>query len=64
MSFPTRFARALAPVALVAAGGAGPPRSRRDIAKVEAHLSAVQSMTANFTQTDARNRVAARHACS
>ena len=29
-----------------------------DIAKVEAHLAAVQSMTANFTQTDARSRVA------
>jgi outer membrane lipoprotein-sorting protein len=29
-----------------------------DISKVEAHLGQVQSMTANFRQTDARNQVA------
>ena len=57
MSFPTQFARALAPVVLVAAAVPAPAQSG-DIAKVETHLSAVQSMTANFTQTDSRNRVA------
>lgn len=57
MSFPTHLARALAPVAIVAL--AVPAEAQQsDIAKVEAHLSAVQSMTANFMQTDSRNRVA------
>jgi outer membrane lipoprotein-sorting protein len=57
MSFPTHLARALAPVAIVAL--AVPAEAQQsDIAKVEAHLSAVQSMTASFTQTDSRNRVA------
>ena len=57
MSFPTHLARALAPVAIVAV--AAPVQAQSgDIAKVEAHLSAVQSMTANFTQTDSKNRVA------
>jgi outer membrane lipoprotein-sorting protein len=57
MSFPKHLARALAPVAIVAL--AVPAEAQQsDIAKVEAHLSAVQSMTANFTQTDSRNRVA------
>jgi outer membrane lipoprotein-sorting protein len=55
MNFPTSFARALAPVAIAAL--AVPAQAQpADIAKVEAHLSAVQS--ANFTQTDSRNRVA------
>ena len=57
MSFPTHLARALAPVAIVAAAVPAQAQST-DIAKVEAHLAAVQSMTADFTQTDARNRVA------
>ena len=57
MSFPTHFARALAPLAIVAMAAPASAQSS-DIAKVEAHLSAVQSMTANFTQTDSRNRVA------
>ena len=57
MSFPTNLARALAPVAIVAAAVPAQAQSS-DIAKVEAHLAAVQSMTADFTQTDARNRVA------
>jgi len=57
MSFPTHFARALAPIAIVAAAVPAQAQSN-DIAKVEAHLAAVQSMTADFVQTDARNRVA------
>jgi len=57
MSFPTHFTRALAPIAIVAAAVPAQAQSN-DIAKVEAHLAAVQSMTADFVQTDARNRVA------
>lgn len=57
MSFPTNFARALAPVAIVALAAPAQAQSA-DIAKVEAHLAAVQSMTASFTQTDSKNRVA------
>lgn len=57
MAFPTLSARVLAPVAAVAmlampASAATNP----DIARVEAHLAASQSMTANFIQTDSRNR--------
>jgi outer membrane lipoprotein-sorting protein len=57
MSFPTNLARALAPVAIIAAAVPAEAQSS-DIEKVEAHLAAVQSMTANFTQTDSKNRVA------
>lgn len=57
MIFPTNLARALAPIAIVAAAVPAQAQSG-DIAKVEAHLSAVQSMTAGFTQTDSKNRVA------
>ena len=58
MSFANNFARALAPIAIVAA--AAPATAQNgDLAKVQAHLSAVQSMTANFTQADARGRAAA-----
>ena len=55
MSFSKNLARALAPIAIVAA--AVPAQAQtNDIAKVEAHLAAVQSMTANFRQTDAKGR--------
>jgi outer membrane lipoprotein-sorting protein len=58
MRFPITFARALAPLAIVAAA-AGPATAQTDdMAKVRAHLGSVQSMTANFTQTDARGRSA------
>jgi outer membrane lipoprotein-sorting protein len=57
MSFPMNLARALAPVAIVAMAAPAAAQSG-DIAKVEQHLSAVQSMTASFTQTDAKNRTA------
>jgi outer membrane lipoprotein-sorting protein len=57
MSFPMTFARVLAPVAMVAV--AAPVEAQtNDLARVEAHLAAVQSMTANFIQTDSRNRSA------
>lgn len=57
MSFPLNLARALAPVAIVAAAVPAQAQSG-DIAKVEAHLNSVQSMTANFVQTDQKNRSA------
>ena len=59
MSFSTKFARALlAPVAIVAAAVPTAAAESPDVAKVAAHLSAVRSMTASFTQTDAKGRVA------
>ena len=57
MTFSKTLARALAPVAVVAMTAPAAAQSG-DIAKVEAHLSAVQSMTANFVQTDAKGRSA------
>ncbi|WP_310469247.1 outer membrane lipoprotein carrier protein LolA [Sphingomonas sp.] len=56
MIFANPFARVLAPLALVAVAAPAHAQSA-EVARVEAHLSAVQSMTANFTQTDARNRI-------
>jgi outer membrane lipoprotein-sorting protein len=59
MSFSAQFARALAPVAIVAAAAPVPAQAQTsDLAKVEAHLAAVQSMTASFLQTDSRGRSA------
>jgi outer membrane lipoprotein-sorting protein len=57
MTFGNRFARALIPVAMVAAATPA-VAANADLAKVEAHLAQVQSMTANFRQTDGKNRVA------
>jgi outer membrane lipoprotein-sorting protein len=59
MAFPTRFARALAPVAIVMASAPAAAAESPDLTKFQAHLAAVQSMTANFVQTDARGRAAA-----
>ena len=55
MAISTLFARALVPlaVALAAAPAAASPA---ELAQVEAHLAASQSMTAGFVQTDAKNR--------
>ena len=51
------FTRALLPVALAAAGPALAAQGSPDLARLKAHLSAVQTMTANFSQTDAKGRV-------
>jgi outer membrane lipoprotein-sorting protein len=59
MTFPTRFARAFAPIALVMAAAPAAAAESPDLARFGAHLAAVQSMTANFVQTDARSRSAA-----
>ncbi len=58
MSFSNNLARALAPVAIMAV--AAPAHAQTgDIAKVETHLAQVQSMTANFRQTDQKGRSSA-----
>ena len=50
------YPRALALVALPALVAAAPAASP-DLAKVQAHLAAIQSMTASFTQTDRNGKV-------
>ncbi|MBA2466792.1 MAG: outer membrane lipoprotein carrier protein LolA [Sphingomonas sp.] len=63
MNFPIRFARAAmaiaAPVALIAAPVPAAASAETDMAKFRQHLASVQSMTANFVQTDGRKRSAA-----
>ena len=57
MTFPTLLSRALAPAAAVAMLAApAPAKTSGELAQVEAHLAASQSMVANFVQTDSRNR--------
>ena len=57
MAFPTFSSRALAPIAAMAMLAApAVAATNPDLARVEAHLAASQSMTANFVQTDSRNR--------
>ena len=58
MHFTTNIARALAPVAMVAAMPAAAAENP-DLAKVQAHITSVDTMTANFVQTDAKGRSAA-----
>jgi len=57
MAFSTHFARAIAPAAAIAVLVApAVAASTGELAQVEAHLAASQSMTAHFVQTDSRNR--------
>ena len=56
MAFPPLAARLAAPALAVALIAAPAPAATGDLAKVEAHLSAAQSMTANFVQADSKNR--------
>ena len=56
MTFFLKLTRALAPVAIVAAGGAALAAPSAQLAQVVHHLASAQSMTADFIQTDARNR--------
>ena len=58
MTFTTKLARALMAGAFIAAVPAAAAESP-DLAKLKAHLASVQTMTANFVQTDARGRSAA-----
>jgi outer membrane lipoprotein-sorting protein len=60
MSLSTQFARALAPVAMIAAAApAAAAAESPDLTKVRAHITSVDTMTANFVQTDAKGRSAA-----
>ena len=57
MTFTTTIARALLATAIVAAPASAAAPSP-DLEKLKTHLAAVQTMTANFTQTDAKGQVA------
>ena len=59
MSFASCFARALVPVAVAAVAAPAAAAEAADMARLNAHIRAVQTMTASFTQTDARGRSAA-----
>jgi outer membrane lipoprotein-sorting protein len=59
MSFSNNFARALIPVAILASAAPAAAADSADLAKLKSHISAVQTMTANFVQTDAKGRMAA-----
>ena len=57
MNFVSYFARALVPVAMVAATATpAPAQPSADLRAVEASLAATQSMTANFLQSDGKGR--------
>lgn len=56
MAFAILSARLAAPAAAIALLAAPAAAATGDLAKVEAHLNAAQSMTANFVQTDSKNR--------
>lgn len=56
MTFTTQRARLLVPLALVFAAPVVAEPSP-DLARLKAHLTAVQTMTSNFTQTDDKGRV-------
>jgi outer membrane lipoprotein-sorting protein len=58
MSFTTNFARALIPVAVAAAAAPTAAAESPDMARLRAHISSVQTMTASFMQIDARGRSA------
>lgn len=59
MTFPTKFARAFVPVAIVAVAAPAAAADSPDMARLKAHISGVHTMTANFVQTDSRGRSAA-----
>jgi outer membrane lipoprotein-sorting protein len=58
MNFTFNFARALLPVAIVIAAPAAAAENP-DLAKVQAHITSVDTMTANFVQADGKGRQAA-----
>jgi outer membrane lipoprotein-sorting protein len=60
MNFGKPFARALVPVAILAAAVPSAAASDSgDLARLKTHIGGVQTMTADFTQTDARGRSSA-----
>lgn len=56
MTFSTRLALALAPAAIVVVAGPAASAVPADMARLNAHIAGVRTMTANFVQTDARGR--------
>jgi outer membrane lipoprotein-sorting protein len=56
MTFPTKLARALMPVAIVTVAAPAAASDSADMAKLKAHISGVHTMTANFLQIDSRGR--------
>jgi len=56
MNFVKPFARALVPVAIVAAAAPAAAQPTAQLKAVEASLAATQSMTANFLQADGKGR--------
>ena len=54
-----KLARARAPVAAIVIAAPAPAADSADMARLGAHISSVQTMSANFLQTDARGRSAA-----
>jgi outer membrane lipoprotein-sorting protein len=58
MSALTALSRALVPATILVAAPAIAQSTAADMAKLRSHISSVQSMTANFTQTDPRGRTA------
>lgn len=54
----TVLARAFVPITLVAAAQAGAATDSADLTQLKSHLSNVQTMSASFTQTDAKGQVA------
>lgn len=52
MTFSTTFARALAPVAIVAMTAPAAAADSADLARLKAHIAGVHTMTANFLQID------------
>ena len=56
MSFASNFARALVPAAVLVAPVAANAAKSADLALVKSHLQSVDSMTANFVQTDSKGR--------
>jgi outer membrane lipoprotein-sorting protein len=59
MSLSTSFARALLPAAIIAVAAPTAAAPNADLAKVQAHITSVDTMTANFVQTDSKGRSAA-----
>ncbi len=59
MTFASSFARALVPAAMIAAAAPAVAAESPDMARLAAHIRSVQTMTANFVQTDQRGRSAA-----
>jgi outer membrane lipoprotein-sorting protein len=58
MTFPTKFARALMPVAVVAMAAPAAAADSPELARLKAHISGVHTMTASFSQIDPRGRSA------